>query len=54
MGWGGATGVQAVLERENLRVHSYWGGGEFLGGQGDGNEELMGHCGTAGSSVQHA
>lgn len=21
---GGGTGVQAMLERENLRVHSYW------------------------------
>lgn len=21
----GGTGVQAMLERENLRVHSYWG-----------------------------
>lgn len=26
VGWGGATGVQAMLERENLRVHPYWGG----------------------------
>lgn len=24
-GVGEATGVQAMLERENLRVHSYWG-----------------------------
>lgn len=25
VGWGGTAGVQAMLERENLRVHSYWG-----------------------------
>lgn len=40
-----------MLDRDDLRSHSYLGGVWFLHGQSDSSEEFMGDCGTAGSRI---
>lgn len=42
-----------MLEQDELRSSSCLGV-QFLGGQRDGSEELIGDCRIAGSSIQHA
>lgn len=42
-----------MLEQDEFRSNSYLGA-QFLGRQRNDSEELIGDCGTAGSSIQDA